>query len=155
MMRFVAILAVLLASSPAYAQSVLVHLDEAKILKFNQPASSIIVGNPAVADITVQDDQSALLFGKAPGSTNILVLDASGRQVQNIRVQVAAPSTGLLVLQRGLLTASYTCAGRCSPTPQIGDDPQGFQSATQQIQTRLQSAVSAAEAGASTDGGDY
>ncbi|MEL6366291.1 MAG: pilus assembly protein N-terminal domain-containing protein [Pseudomonadota bacterium] len=156
MTRIAIALAVFFAAAPAFAQSVTITLDEAKILHFNEPASSIIVGNPAVADITVQDDRNALLFGKAPGVTNILILDTDGKEVQNIRVQVSGPTVGLVVVQRGLLASTYTCTTRCVPTPQIGDNPESFQQATQQIATRLQSAVSAAEAGAATDtGGDF
>jgi len=148
---FAALVALAVPASAA-VQKVVVALDEAKILTFDKPAASIIVGNPAVADISVQDDRTALLFGKAPGSTNILVLDASGGMIDEFRVSVANPSSGVLVIQRGIRQATYTCVGRCTPTPTIGDDTQVFEAANTQISARLSAAQQAAEAAG--DGGD-
>ena len=135
-----------LCAGEAAAQSVVIALDEAKVLNFKENAASVIVGNPAVADITVQNETTALLFGKAPGSTNILVLDEAGNEIQNLRISVSNPSSGVLVVQRGIRTATYTCLTRCTPTPAIGDDPEAFDSTSAQVAARVGALTSASQA---------
>src|ERR1019366_2351496 len=65
----VAVTAVLVAV-PARAD-ITVGVDRAQVLRVSRPADVFIVGNPAIADATVQDSQTLVITGKSFGSTNI------------------------------------------------------------------------------------
>ncbi len=43
-------------------------------MKLAKPATSVIVGDPTVADVTLDTPETVIVFGKTPGETNILVL---------------------------------------------------------------------------------
>jgi hypothetical protein len=66
-----------LAGSSAFADSLNVNWREARIVKLSQPATSVIVGDPTVADVTLDDPTTLVVFGKAPGETNLIVLSKS------------------------------------------------------------------------------
>ena len=57
-----------------------VVLDQAKVLKMPKDAQTVIIGNPIVADITVLKNRSMILTAKGYGVTNMIALDAQGRQ---------------------------------------------------------------------------
>ena len=67
----------ILAGSSAWADSLNVNWREARIVKLSQPATSVIVGDPTVADVTLDDPTTVVVFGKAPGETNLIVLSKS------------------------------------------------------------------------------
>ncbi|MHB1102361.1 MAG: pilus assembly protein N-terminal domain-containing protein, partial [Devosia sp.] len=41
-----------------------VKVNMARILRINTPAATVIIGNPGVADVTIQDPQTLVLTGK-------------------------------------------------------------------------------------------
>ena len=47
--------------------SVLVTVDQAKVFRIPRPAATIIVGNPAIVDATVEDEQTLVLTGRSFG----------------------------------------------------------------------------------------
>ncbi|GAB2174509.1 pilus assembly protein N-terminal domain-containing protein [Dongia sp. agr-C8] len=70
----VPMLAALLMASAAMADGLNINWREARVVKLAKPASSIIVGDPTVADVTLDTPTTVIVFGKTPGETNILVL---------------------------------------------------------------------------------
>jgi hypothetical protein len=50
---------------------------EARVVRLAKPATSVIVGDPTVADVTLDDPTTVVVFGKAPGETNLIVLSGS------------------------------------------------------------------------------
>ena len=66
-------------AAPALAGSVTVPIDQARIVTFKQPVSTVYVGNPSMADVTVIDSHRVFVLGKAFGTTNIIALDAYGQ----------------------------------------------------------------------------
>src|SRR5690554_1197179 len=71
------------ALTPAVAQdqdtiTVTVNANMARVLRINAPAATVIIGNPAVANVTIQDPQTLILTGKSFGRTNMIILDANG-----------------------------------------------------------------------------
>jgi len=126
--------ALLFASAASAAQYVSVPLDQVKIVTFKKPVATLYVGNPVIADVTIIDSRHAFLQGKAFGTTNILGLDATGRQVLNEQVVVAGSSGGLVTLQRGNSQTTYACAGaHCQAAPQPGDGKDTYDAAADQI----------------------
>ena len=68
-----------IATSGALAAELIdVTIDFAKVLKLDRPAATIVIGNPGIADASVEDEQTVVLTGKAAGTTNLIVLDEQG-----------------------------------------------------------------------------
>jgi Flp pilus assembly secretin CpaC len=80
MRRLLILLPMLLvfASLSARAEDRLdVNWREARVVRLAKPATSVIIGDPTVADVTLDDPTTLIVFGKAPGETNIVVLSGS------------------------------------------------------------------------------
>jgi hypothetical protein len=125
----------LLAAGQAHGKSVSVPLDEVRMLAFAQPVSTLYVGNPVIADVTMIDKRHAFIQGKAYGATNIVALDASGVEISNQQVVVFGSGSAVVTLQRGAAQTTYSCAAaRCEPSPQPGDGKDPFDENMDQIQ---------------------
>ena len=142
MRRTTALLATLLLTAGAALArnvSVSVPLDEVRILAFDQPISTLYIGNPSVADVTMIDKRHAFVLGKSYGATNIVALDASGTEVGNQQVVVFGSSSAVVTLQRGAARMTYSCAAsRCEPSPQPGDGKEPFDASMDPGQRRLE-----------------
>ena len=77
-----------LASAAATADGLSVTWREARVVKLAKPASSIVVGDPTVADVTLDTPTTVIVFGKTPGETNLLVLSADQELLLDWPVQV-------------------------------------------------------------------
>jgi hypothetical protein len=72
------------------AQGIDVTIDFAKILTLDRPAETIVVGNPGIADASVEDEKTIVLTGKTAGATNLIVLDGEGKEIVNAVVRVSS-----------------------------------------------------------------
>jgi hypothetical protein len=122
-MRRALFAAALFATVPAYANDVNLGLDQVHTLTFKRPVSTVYVGNPAIADITMIDARHAFVQGKGYGRTNLVALNQDGAQVFNTNITVTGANSGsTVVLNRGAQRITLNCAGqRCEPTPMPGD----------------------------------
>lgn len=127
-----------LNATSASAEEIWVTMDQVRVHSLEQEAAQIVVGNPGIADVTVQDSSKILIFGKAPGLTNFYIMDADGNTVGDLAVRVRAYGGGMLTLQRGQLRTTMNCMTVCEPTATVGDDQNTFQILTQQSQLKLQ-----------------
>ncbi len=116
--------------------AVSVPLDQVRLMVFTKPVSTLYVGNPVIADITVIDKRHAFVLGKAFGTTNIIALDASGAEISNRTVVVSATAgSATVTLQRGAARVTYACAARnCEASPALGDGKESYDAAMDQIQ---------------------
>ena len=135
--------AFMLASS-AQAAQVWLTMDQVRPYKLEKPAQNIVVGNPSIADVTVQDNQNLLLFGKAPGLTNIYIFDENGETISNLIVRVRSPSTDMLTYYRGTARTTYNCTTNCEVTITVGDDRTAFSNVSEQVKDKLKQAKTAA-----------
>jgi hypothetical protein len=136
---------------PALAGSndVNVTIDEAQLIKIDRPAAEIIVGNPSIADVAVQNGKLLVVTGKSFGRTNLIVIDADGKEITSKMLSVQEPRTGLVTLQRGAdARYSYYCAPNCATELAVGDTPVYFETIAKQIRTKQSMGQSSAEGGA-------
>ena len=83
-------LALSVISSASHAAGPLqVDLDGARILKLDSAASDVVIGNPFIADVTVQTPNRLVIIGKAPGVTNIIVM-SDGAVTMEAQIVVSA-----------------------------------------------------------------
>lgn len=74
------------------AEPVLVPLGSAVTVRLDRPARHVIVGNPAVADVTVQSARVLVVFGKAASATSLTVLGDGDKTVLDVPVVVGGGS---------------------------------------------------------------
>lgn len=103
-----------------------VTLDQAKLVKLPAGAETIVIGNPSIADVSVQRNGVMVITGRSTGRTNFIALDSGGNIISESMVAVTIPTLGRVVVQRGLDRASYDCAPLCSPAVSLGDDEKHF-----------------------------
>ena len=119
------------AASPVKAQNaavndVIVLIDQASLVKLDRTAAEIVVGNPSIADVSVQSGKVLIITGKSFGETNLIVIDADGKLIINRRLVVQEPRTGFVTVYRGLARQTLHCAPYCEPELMIGDAPDVF-----------------------------
>lgn len=111
-------LTVLAPASSAFAQSrgLSVEVNHIARLNLNGSASSVIVGNPQIADVTVVDANTLYVSGRASGVTEVAVLDGLGRTIYQGQVVVSAPASGQVRVWRGASVTHMACGATCSPS---------------------------------------
>jgi hypothetical protein len=135
------------ASQSAMAESnvVLVLVDQATLVRLDRPAAEIVVGNPSIADVSVQSGRVLVVTGKTFGETNLIVMDADGKVVAKRQLIVQEPRTGFVTMYRGNARQTLHCAPYCTPPLVIGDAPDIFGEVSGQMKTKQSISQSAAE----------
>ena len=110
-----------------------ITLDQAKVAKVPTGTTTLVVGNPSVADVTMlKGGVGMVVTGKGYGQTNLVAIDAQGNILDEKQI-VVIPTRTVLVVQRGDSRVSYACNPQCMPTVQLGDDSKSFGDAAGQI----------------------
>jgi Flp pilus assembly secretin CpaC len=99
-----------------------VNVNMARVLRISAPAATVIVGNPGIADVTIQDPLTLILTGKSYGQTNLIVLDATGEPIADSLVEVVQMQAGIMTVYQGQKRTTLSCAPSCQPTVMLGDD---------------------------------
>lgn len=112
------IAAVLLAAAayavPANAGAgIEVVMNQARIVKLTRDADTIVVGNPAIADASVQDASTIVLTGKGFGVTNLVVLDREGSPIIDEQVTVVRQNASSVRIYRGSQVQTMSCTPYC------------------------------------------
>jgi Pilus formation protein N terminal region len=123
--------------SLAQADVVNVHVDQARVIKLPERVATIIIGNPLIADATLQSGGILVLTGKGFGATNLLALDHSGQVVVEDTVHVVGVTgDNLVVVYKGVDRESYSCNPKCEPRITLGDSTAYFNSTLAQTGSR-------------------
>jgi Flp pilus assembly secretin CpaC len=99
-----------------------VNVNMARILRINASAATVIIGNPGIADVTIQDPQTLILTGKSFGQTNLIVLDNAGNPIADTLVEVVQMQAGVVTVYQGQARTSLACAPVCQSVVMMGDD---------------------------------
>jgi Flp pilus assembly secretin CpaC len=121
-----------------------VILDEARLIKMPDRVSTIVIGNPAIADAIVQASGWMVLTGKSQGATNVVALDRSGAILMEKTVEVQG-SRDVVVVYRGAERNSYSCTPDCDRRLTLGDSDSFFNLTAGQITARNGLAAGAAQ----------
>ena len=131
----------------ARANDLIVKYDQSQLLRLPRPAAEIIIGNPTIADVSVQGGNLLVVTGKSFGITNIISLDAERNIIQDQRILVQRDDVRVVNLQKGSKRESYNCSPQCNPMITIGDDPAYFSSVAGNTERKLKSSENASEGG--------
>jgi hypothetical protein len=140
-----AAMALLLARPAAAIESLNVALDQATILKLPDHVSTIVVGNPMIADVSVQAGGLVVVTGKGYGSTNVIALDRAGAVLLEREVQVRGAGDSTVFVYRGAERESYSCMPNCERRITLGDSPNYFTATVGQADARNNQATGAAK----------
>jgi hypothetical protein len=106
--------------------TIVVHLDEARVIKLPDRAATVVVGNPLIADLSVQSGGLAVITGKSYGATNFLIMDKSGAVLTEHTVEVQGPTDKIVVVYRGINRATYSCTPECAARVTLADQTEFF-----------------------------
>ncbi len=139
------------ASIPAAAsQPITVKLDRAKIIRLPARAATVVIGDPLIADLSLQPGGLAVITGKGFGATNVIVLDHEGAVLTEQTIEVQGPTDPTVVVYRGVARETYSCSPECLPRITLGDDSKYFSTTIDQSGTRNNQAIAA---GSKSDSG--
>jgi hypothetical protein len=128
-----------------------VFVDQAKLLKMPAKVATIIVGNPLIADVTLQSGGIVVVTGKGYGATNFIAMDRSGDVLVDRQIMVEGPTERLVTVYRGVERESYSCAPICQRRITLGDGENYFKTAIDQAGSLSSQASGAAAAGAKSN----
>ena len=137
------------APTEAAAADIGVMLDHARLVRLPERVSTIVVGNPLIADAAVQTGGLMVITGKGYGVTNIIALDRSGAVLMEKTIEVVGPREELMVVYRGTVRETYTCSPFCEPRIMPGDAEKYFDGIIGQTTNR--SGLAAGNAPAKSD----
>ncbi len=133
----IAALLVAVAEAPAgAADTITVAVDQATITKLPERVSTLVIGNPLIADVSVQPGGLLVVTGKGYGATNMIALDRSGAVLAERNIEVVGPRDQTVVVYRGINRETYSCTPDCENRITLGDAPDYFSRTMQEAETR-------------------
>jgi hypothetical protein len=118
---------------PLPTETIIVHLDQARLMQLPDRAGTVIVGNPLIADVTVQAGGLTVITGKSYGVTNFIVTDRRGVVLMEKTVEVSGWGDKTVVVYRGSDRETYSCTPMCSRRLTLGDAPEYFEKTIAEI----------------------
>jgi len=114
------------------AGTIAVNVDQAKLVKLPTRVTTIVVGNPLIADVTLQNGGIIVVTGKGYGATNFIAMDRSGEILVDRVIQVEGPTDQLVTVYRGVERETYSCMPLCQRRMTLGDGDTYFKSVSDQ-----------------------
>jgi hypothetical protein len=109
-----------------------VNMDQAKLIRLPERAATIVIGNPLVADITLQPGGIIIVTGKSYGATNFVAMDRNGEVLLDRIILVESAGDPIVTVYRGIERESYSCMPICQRRVTLGDGDTYFKSAIDQ-----------------------
>lgn len=110
--------------------------DRTQLLALSGNPATVVVGNPSIADVTIQGQQ-VFLHGRAFGTTNIIIMDAAGAILSDFEVTVMKGGSNDVAVWKAGSRYSYVCAPDCEATFHVGDNPGNFGTVTDQAKQKV------------------
>jgi Flp pilus assembly secretin CpaC len=123
------------APAKVEAADVAISIDDAKLVKLPDRAATLVIGNPLIADASVQSGGLAVITGKGYGTTNMIALDPSGAVLAEHNIEVRG-ARDAVVVYRGAARQTYSCMPDCEPRITLGDFKPYFEDTIAQIAAR-------------------
>lgn len=144
--RATALAAACAVVSPAVAETLTVHVDQATLAAVPERAATVVVGNPMIADVSLQSGGVLVVTGKSYGTTNLLALDRTGAVLLDRSIEVKETRDATVYLYKGVARETYNCTPNCERRINLGDDPGYFSANLGQSAARNSMAAAGAAA---------
>ena len=131
--------------------AIAVNVDQAKLVKLPTRVATIVVGNPLIADVTLQTGGILVVTGKGYGATNFIAMDRAGEVLVDRVIQVEGPTDQLVTIYRGIDRESYSCMPICQRRATLGDGDSYFKAVMDQAGTLSSQASGSAVAAGKTN----
>jgi len=102
-----------IATAAVAGQRLVVEKNHTVRVSLNAPASSVIVGNPEIADVNVVDSRTVYILGKGFGNSSVTITGRDGRALFDGEVAVTAVRQGAITVYKGLKPSLMVCTNVC------------------------------------------
>lgn len=133
------------------SKKIIIDIDFTEGFLLSRPAGQIVLGNPLIADIKVQDDRQLFLIGKSPGRTNMLVYGRDGQLQERHTLMVRDPNTYVTYFKGSAERLHYDCLPDCQRVLRIQDEGPGYGSQMDKILNHMQQIDSRADSAAAQE----
>lgn len=137
------LLSATIAASAPNVQDVVLQSDQSQLVILPDEPATVVVGNPAIADITIEG-KTLFVHPRAFGVTNIIALDASGQRLGEYLVHIVYEDSYGMATYSPSGRQSYSCRKDCEPVMRIGDRKGFFDDFNSQAKNK--NALAAAQA---------
>jgi len=125
------------------SKPIMVPMDNVALVSFKDPVSTVYIGNPSIADLTLVDSRHVFVMGKRFGATNLIALGPDKTVIENDAVTVF----------RGGDTYNYVCTGFHCETRPVPGDPKTYFDNTENTATEHEEAGTKVAGGTGSSGG--
>lgn len=104
------------ALSAKSGEAIIVPVHKVKVVTLDRNAGVVLIANPTIADVAVENKRMIFLFGLEPGETNLLILDTAGEEILTAPVVVVPILERRVTVNRASANevATFSCAPRCA-----------------------------------------
>ena len=92
------------------AASMRIEVNKGRLVRLDQPAASVFLADPAIADIQVKSPTLVYVFAKKAGETSLFAVDAQDQILANFRIAVSHNLTALEQALRDYIPDAYVKA---------------------------------------------
>jgi Flp pilus assembly secretin CpaC len=124
---------------------IVVFMDQARLVQLPERAANVVIGNPLIADVSIQPGGLTVITGKSYGATNFIATDKKGAVLLEKAVEVTGPRDRTVIMYNGIDRQTYSCTPDCSRRLTLGDTPESFNKTLSEI-TSLNAQATAAGA---------
>lgn len=110
------------------AADLVVRYDQSQLLRLPRVASEVIIGNPSIADVSLQGGSLLVVTGKTFGITNIIALDSDRNIIQDQRILVERDQAAVVNVHKGSARSTFSCTPNCEANLTSGDHKDFFDS---------------------------
>ena len=94
-----------------------VTIDTAQLLELQVDSATILIGNPGIADVSVNTPKTIFVIGLTIGETNLVALDKMGEVILESNVVVLPKADRQVTIHRGSGSVqNLSCHPHCSAT---------------------------------------
>jgi hypothetical protein len=108
-----ALAATTLAAFATQAATLRVTLSKAEVVTLDTTAAIVLIANPEIADVVLEQGHILFVLGKVPGETRLFVYDDKGNRLLERDVVVVPQNERAVTVTRELQATEYSCDPRC------------------------------------------
>ena len=102
-------------------EPIVVQLDQATVMKLPERAATVVIGDPLIADLSIQPGGLAVVTGKGLRRDQCHRHGPRRRRADGEILEVKGPPDRVVVVYRGVARNTYSCTPECAPRITLGD----------------------------------
>ncbi len=99
-----------------------VQIDSTKVIRLKDKASTVIIGNSNIAEVSVESPTLVFVSGLRPGETSLDIMDEDGKAIYTTVVVVTPTNDRTVTVDRNTFEFTFSCDPRCAQTRTPGED---------------------------------